>query len=193
MARPIQFKREDVLAKAMEAFWDQGYSATSMAHLVEVTELKPGSLYAAFKSKEQIYIDALDYYGQRSLNQLDKTLGAAETPLEGIRNYFKRLAKNAAVPDARRSCFLVNTVLELSGQNDYVRDRAKQHLDLIESRFRKALEEAHANSELASDKNPEHLAAFLMSSIWGLRVLGSTVPTSERTEIVVNQLLQLLN
>ncbi len=193
MARPTQFKREDVLVKAMEAFWDQGYGATSMAHLVKVTDLKPGSLYAAFKSKERLYLAALDYYGQRNAVQIEKALGEAGSPLEGIRNYFRRLARNAADPNARRSCFLVNTVLELAGQNENVRNRAKLHLDSIETKFRQTLEDAQANGELSSDKSPEHLAAFLMSSIWGLRVLGGTVPTLERTEAVVNQLLQLLD
>ena len=38
MARPAQFKREEVVEKAMRAFWDHGYGATSLADLVEVTD-----------------------------------------------------------------------------------------------------------------------------------------------------------
>ncbi len=50
MARPAQFDRGEILDKAMQTFWEHGYSATSMANLVETTELNPGSLYAAFES-----------------------------------------------------------------------------------------------------------------------------------------------
>ena len=54
MGRPALYERDDVLEKAMHAFWDNGYNSTSMAQLVEATSLQPGSLYAAFKSKEEL-------------------------------------------------------------------------------------------------------------------------------------------
>lgn len=192
MARPAQFEREEVLEKAMQAFWDHGYCATSMADLVEVTDLKPGSLYAAFQSKEDLFLAALDYYGQRSAARVEQILGEADSPLNGVRRYFRQLAKEAADPKAKRSCFLVNTVLELARQNKAVQKRVNRHLGTIEALFRRALEAAQAKGELARDKDPKALAAFLMSNVWGLRVLSGTAPTPERTRTVVSQLLQLL-
>jgi TetR/AcrR family transcriptional repressor of nem operon len=192
MARPAQFEREEVLEKAMQAFWNHGYCATSMADLVEVTDLKPGSLYAAFQSKEDLFLAALDYYGQQSAARVGQVLAEADSPLEGIRRYFRQLAKEAADPKARRSCFLVNTVLELARRNKAVQKRVNRHLDAIETLFRRALVAAQTRGELARDKDPKALAAFLMSSIWGLRVLGGTAPAPERTRAVVKQLLQLL-
>jgi TetR/AcrR family transcriptional repressor of nem operon len=193
VARPTQFEREDVLGKAMQAFWDQGYCATSMAHLVEATELKPGSLYAAFKSKEGLFLAALDHYGERSAAGIERVLAEADSPLEGIRTYFRQLAENAANTKGKRSCFLVNTVLELARQNETVRARVTRHLDTIEAHFRQALEAAQADGELSPDKNPGALAACLMSNIWGLRVLGGTAPTPERAQAIVKQILQLLD
>lgn len=192
MARPAQFERDEVLAKAMEAFWNHGYCATSMADLVEATDLKPGSLYAAFQSKEDLFLATLDYYGQESAARVEQALAKADSPLEGIRRYFRQLAREVADPRAKRSCFLVNTVLELARQNKAVQKRVNRHLGAIETLFRRALETAQARGELARDKDPKALAAFLMSNIWGLRVLGGTAPAPERTRAVVNQLLRLL-
>lgn len=193
MARPAQFEREEVLEKAMQAFWNQGYCATSMADLVEVTDLKPGSLYAAFQSKEGLFMAALEHYGECSATRVERVLAEAETPLQGIRTYFRQLARNGADPQAKRSCFLVNTVLELARQNETVRELVTQHLDNIEMQFRRALEAAQADGELSPDKDPEALAAFLMTNIWGLRVLGGTAPPQERTQAVVSQLLAVLD
>ncbi len=193
MARPIQFKREEVLEKAMEAFWEGGYCATSMACLVEVTKLKPGSLYAAFKSKEGLFLAALDCYGERSAARIGQALAKSDSPLQGIRAYFHELADGMANPRTRHSCLLVNTVLELARQDEVVRKRVNLHFHAIEARFIKALEDAQADGELSSDKDPAALAAFLMSNIWGLRVLEGTAPEQERARAVVDQLLKLLD
>lgn len=193
MARPTEFEREHVLEKAMQAFWDRGYGATSMADLVEVTELQPGSLYAAFKSKQGLFLAALDYYGECSLAKIEKALAGASSPLEGIRSHFRQLVKDAADPKATRSCFLVNTVLELARQNDAVQKRVNRHLGAIEALFRRTLEAAQANGELSRDKDPKALAAFLMTNIWGLRVLGGTAATPARTKAIVSQLLRILD
>jgi TetR/AcrR family transcriptional repressor of nem operon len=193
MARPPQFRREEVLEKAMQAFWDHGYGSTSMADLVEVTDLHPGSLYAAFRSKQGLFLAAVDQYGESSAARVERSLAEADSPLEGIRGLLRQLAEDAASPLGERSCLLVNTVLELARQNKTVRKRVTRHLDTLEGLFRRALEAAQANGELSADKDPMALAAFLMCNIWGLRVLGGTAPTPERTEAVVEQLLTLLD
>jgi len=177
----------------MQAFWDQGYCATSMANLVDATELNPGSLYAAFKSKQGLFLAALDHYGECSVARIGQVLAEADSPLEGIRTYLRQLAENVVNPQAKRSCFLVNTVLELARQNETVRERVNRHLDNIEAQFRQALEAAQANGELSPDKNPGELAVFLMSNIWGLRVLGGTAPAPVRAQAIVGQLLRLLD
>jgi len=192
MARPAQFKREVVLQKAMETFWNQGFYATSMADLVSATNLKPGSLYAAFESKEDLFNAALDYYGQLSVSKVETLLTESDSPLEGIRAYFRQLADEVANPKSRHSCFLVNTVLELSHHNKAVQKRVNGYLKAIEALFRGALRTAQTNGELSSDKDPNTLAAFLMSNIWGMRVLSGTTPTRAQARSVVKQILQVL-
>jgi TetR/AcrR family transcriptional repressor of nem operon len=192
MARPAQFARDEVLEKAMQAFWDQGYNATSIADLVDKTDLRPGSIYAAFDSKEGLFLAALDHYAEHSVAKIEHVLKGADSPLEGIRIFFRKLGSEAAGERANRSCLLVNTVLEMARQNEAVQKRVNRHLGTIEALFRHALETAQASGELPSDKDPKALATFLMTSIWGLRVLGGTNPAPARTRSVVNQLLTLL-
>ena len=81
MARPIEYDRDKVLDKAMQTFWEQGYCATSMSTLVETTDLKPGSLYAAFESKEGLFLATLDRYGARSAEKLRAHLDGRQDPL----------------------------------------------------------------------------------------------------------------
>ena len=46
----------------MKAFWEHGYAATSITQLVDATHLQPGSLYAAFDSKQGLFLAVLDHY-----------------------------------------------------------------------------------------------------------------------------------
>lgn len=192
MARPIQFERDEVLDKAAQAFWDEGYCATSMTRLVAATRLNPGSLYAAFGSKAGLFSEALDHYGARSAARIEQDLAAADSPLAGIRRYLDELAATVAEPQARRGCLLVNTVLELAHRDAPLRAQLNRHFDAIEGLFRRALEAAQARGELAPGKDPSALASFLMTSIWGLRVLAGTGPAPARARAVVAQVLQAL-
>ncbi|MCU7830270.1 MAG: TetR/AcrR family transcriptional regulator [Candidatus Thiodiazotropha sp. (ex Myrtea sp. 'scaly one' KF741663)] len=193
MSRPAKFDRDLVLERAMQAFWDQGYCSTSVATLTQTTQLNPGSIYAAFESKQGLFLATLDHYGKRSVEEITQTVNSAETPLEGIRELFRQLATNVKKPKSERSCFLVNTVLDASRHNAMVRERVNHYFDLIESVFRNALASAQNNGELAIDKNPRTLATFIMTTIWGLRVLLVTGAGQDKVESVLDQLFILLD
>ncbi len=192
MGRPAAFDREEVLQKATNLFWEQGYSATGVADLVEATRLKPGSLYAAFHSKEDLFLAALDHYGHRSVATIQAMLTGSASPLEGIRRCLLQIADEVAGDRASQGCLLVNTTLELGRHGGAIQKRVKAHFNQIERLFRDALLQARTRGELAPDKNPDALAAFLLSSIWGLRVLGGTAPTRKRAKDIVKQLLSIL-
>ena len=158
----------------MQTFWENGYCATSISRLVEATHLKPGSLYAAFDSKEGLFLAALDRYAQQSVERLEQALGEARGPLQGIEGFLRGLiaAQYATVPP--RGCLLVNTALELGRHNAGIRERVASHLAGIETRLRQALEEAESQGGLAADASPGALAKLLMTTIWGLRVMAGT-------------------
>lgn len=185
MARPAQFDRDTIIEKAMETFWQNGYCATSMANLVDSTQLKPGSLYAAFQSKQGLFMATLDYYGNRSVTRLRHQLEESASPLQGILGYFDQLAEKIENQTDKTSCFLVNTVLELASQDETIRFRLNTHFEQIESLFRAALHDAMQRKELDADTDCNALAAFLMNNIWGLRVLAGTQPSAGRAQQVV--------
>ena len=192
MARPVQYDREEILDKAMQTFWEQGYCATSMATLVETTDLKPGSLYAAFASKQGLFLATLDHYGARSAEKVRAHLSEAESPLEAIDAYFDRLADDIEKRRGQTTCLLVNTVLELSQRDAQIRKRINRHFGNIESAFVDALQDARARGELKAGTDCGALAMFLMSNIWGLRVLAGTKPAPGRARQVVGLVKQAL-
>lgn len=192
MARPIEFDKDQVLEKALDTFWRQGYCATSISDLVEATQLKRGSLYAAFESKQDLLLASIDFYGRRSVASIQHCLDQAGTPLEGIRAYFKELEKEAKKDRLKRGCFLVNTMLELGSHNEKVRLRLNHYLEAIEACFRNALQIASEKGELSPEKDPAALAKFLMTNIWGIRVLNKTRSDKKALSAVINELFAVL-
>src|SRR5438552_1393149 len=74
MARPSEFDRNEVLHRAMEVFWCQGFEATGMPHLVEAMGIGRQSLYNAFESKRGLFLEALRLYQSERSKSLQKVL-----------------------------------------------------------------------------------------------------------------------
>jgi AcrR family transcriptional regulator len=62
IGRPREFDRGAALEAAMLAFWRKGFAATSMSDLCDVMGVRSPSLYAAFGSKEALYLEAVEHY-----------------------------------------------------------------------------------------------------------------------------------
>src|ERR1700733_15269525 len=66
IGRPREFDIDRALERAMELFWRQGYEGTSLADLTRELGVTRPSLYAAFESKEGLFLKALDLYEVRA-------------------------------------------------------------------------------------------------------------------------------
>lgn len=193
MARPAEFDRTDVLEKAMNVFWRTGYSATSVTDLVNATKLKPGSLYGAFQSKRGLFLEVIDTYAARSLNRVSTVFEDSESPLKGIELFFNRFCDDLEKDSIGKGCLMVNTMLELATEDDEIRERVGGYLGQVESYFREALTKAQETGQLDNSQSPEDLATFLMTNIWGLRVLSSKRPDRQKYDAVINNVLRALH
>ena len=194
MARTIEFNREEVLENAMHTFWKKGYSNTSIPNLVTATRLNPGSIYAAFDSKEGLFLETLNFYGQRSLKSLKQFIVDAKSPIDGIENFFTVLIDKTQDKD-HCGCLLVNTILEMSSHNSVIKDLANKQLKANETELKKALDKAKTSRELSANINTQALAKYLMVNIWGLRVLaktGTMIGQEQHKDEVLKQIMSEL-
>lgn len=192
MPRIATYKREEILNKVMRAFWEHGYESTGMAEIIRITGLNPGSIYAAFTSKQDLFLAALDLYGDFSRDAIERKLAKYSNPLQAIREFFCQLATTVAGPAGKRSCFLVNSALEVARHDKSARMLIHAHFQRIEAIFCKALQQAQAEGYLSPGTDAQALAATLMVFIWGLRVLGATHPTPAQAKRIISQVLPLL-
>jgi TetR/AcrR family transcriptional repressor of nem operon len=172
----------------MDLFWRKGYEAASMQDLVDHVGIGRGSLYAAFGSKHELYLLALDRYAEEfDKHALDK-LSRSGPALPAVREFVKGFLLDALADD--RGCLVTNSAVECAHDRPIVR-RVESNWDGLETVVASALMRAHNQGELSADKDPRALARFLVTLVQGLRVIAK-VPDERRMRDAVDQALTLL-
>jgi len=190
MPRKPEFDRQRALQNAMQLFWRRGYHPSSLSDLLAVTGLSRSSFYATFVDKRSLYAECLELFGQRTRQILQREADD-EQPLRAIAGFFRHTLFE--VPRARSTwgCMMVNTVLELAGNDDELQQLALDLLAQIEDDFAGIFARAQALGQLDSPFTPEQLAAHLMTLNQGFRVQSRQKQDRAQLESTLNTSLSL--
>ena len=169
----MEFEREVAVARAMEAFWTNGYAGTSPADLAEATGVGKGSLYNTFGSKRELFDKALDLYGQTGAEVTEECLFRQPgTAKERVRAYLRMLVDIDLGGPVKRGCLAANTALELGGRDEEalgkVRRMAERSIDLIAAR----IEQGKRDGDVASDIDAVAQAQLIQNTVAGLRIMA---------------------
>lgn len=152
----------------MALFWRKGWHATSLKDLEAALAMKPGSIYAAFKSKEGLFLEAFERYLARSRARLDARMAGAGSVLEGLADHLRSFA---AAPGADPAmCMIVKTLLETQPGDGPVADRSRAAFDAMREAFAARFREAQAKGELPENADPEFLARRYQAEVTALRL-----------------------
>ena len=168
IGRPREFNIDRALERAMELFWRQGYEGTSVADLTRELGLTRPSLYAAFESKEALFLRALDLYEARAgYRQAALTAPTAST-------YARALLEGAADlhGDKRNppGCLGVQGALACAPQSDSIRKELIRRRKIGESNILDRLKRAKTEGDLPPDADPAGLARYLSIVIYGITI-----------------------
>lgn len=186
--RPREFDLDDALERAMELFWRQGYEGTSMADLTRELGITRPSLYAAFTSKEALFLKALDLYEARA--------GYREAALNAptAKAYARALLEGAADLHGDKSnppgCLGVQGALACAPQSDTIRLELIQRRKTGEKIIRDRLKRAKAEGDLPAEADPADLARYLSIIIYGITVQAAGGATRKELRSVVELALQ---
>src|SRR5271168_5202635 len=158
IGRPREFDIDRALERAMDLFWRQGYEGTSLSDLTRELGLTRPSLYAAFGSKEGLFLKALDLYEARAgYRQAALTAPTAAA-------YARALLEGAADlhGDKRNppGCLGVQGALACAPQSDAIRRELIRRRKIGERIIRDRLRRAKAAGDLLPAANPADLARF---------------------------------
>ncbi|NOQ63400.1 MAG: hypothetical protein GQ582_02670 [Methyloprofundus sp.] len=91
-------------------------------------------------------------------------------------------------PD-RKGCLLINTLSEIPVNDVEINTRLQDMFAAVEQELQQLLIEAQMIGDLGKYQNPETLAKFLITGIFGLRLFNKTQPDSDSLKAIVKHLL----
>ena len=193
MANKIKHDRSDALQKATDLFWEKGFHATSMRNIQEVTDMRPGSIYTSFGSKEGLFKQALHHYASETAQQLNLSIAASPTPLTGLKAFIRTAVIENRESAPSSMCMLVKSISELSSENEELLVEAKRLLKEVQLSFSKVIQQAQEQGEIETEKCPDRLARSMQMQLMGLRAYSRANDDEAQLEELVDDALESLH
>ena len=80
-----QLRRNEILEAAVPVFSKHGYRDTDMQHVADAVGVAKGTLYIYFKTKEALFLAAVDHSIEQLADHIDRAVRKADGPVDKIR------------------------------------------------------------------------------------------------------------
>lgn len=172
MARPRSFDEEKAVRTALQVFIAKGYDGASISDLTAAIGIKPASLYAAFGSKEGLFVRAVESYAALRAPLVNGALAAEridQVVERLLHSYADALTEDGFAP----GCLYVQGALSCSDNASSVkRALAARRLAIepeLEARFQVAMDAG----ELPGNADCRELARYVATLLQGMAVQAS--------------------
>lgn len=166
--RPRSFDRDAALFKALEVFWRRGYEPASVTELCTAMGVNAPSLYAAFGSKSDLFLEAVSFYEERYWAAPARRFMEEKDFYLAVRNFFSEAAHILLSPDTPCGCMVVLAAVNISEQEeDVIRTVQQLRLatkDMFADKIRRAVKEG----QLPEDTAVEPLAGAFNTFLEGM-------------------------
>jgi len=137
--RPRQFDKNHVSQSMMELFWRQGFAATSLDQIADVTKVNRPSLYSTFGNKMDMFLMCLGRFSDKMSKLAKATMGEAQTLEYGLHSFFNGLIEiyyDEDGDDLQLGCFVFSTAIAESPGNVEIKDAVRTALDQVHHELR---------------------------------------------------------
>jgi len=187
--RPRSFDRETALEKAILAFWEHGYEATSVSDLTRVMDIGAPSLYAAFGDKRSLFGEVVREYGARYGSFGDRALAEEPTARAAVERMLREAAVQYTDPAHPHGCLVVHAATNCSTPEveESLRERRNANIAAFESRIRADI----ATGELPAGTDAAALARHVGAMIQGMSQQARDGARREELEALVEIALSI--
>lgn len=136
--RPRSFDRATALEKALMAFWERGYEATSVSDLTRLMGIGTPSLYAAFGDKRTLFDEVVRVYAGSHGAFTDRALAEEPTARAGVARMLREAAAEYTDPAHPHGCLIVHAATNCTSPEveTLLRDRRNAAIAAVEDRIR---------------------------------------------------------
>lgn len=169
--RPRDFDRDQALRQAMEVFWLHGFQGSSIAALTQAMGVKSTpSLYMAFGSKEQLFLEALDLYLRTQSCAAWDALEKVQPVAEGVRFMLTETVKLFSRAATPRGCLLILGDKAMVPASAIIQDAMRARRLIQRSRLAQRLQRAVEERELPEGVDGRALAGAIFMFMSGISI-----------------------
>jgi AcrR family transcriptional regulator len=136
--RPRSFDRATALGKALMAFWERGYEATSVSDLTRIMGIGAPSLYAAFGDKRTLFEEVVAVYTGTHGAFGDRALAEEPTVRAAVARMLREAAATYTDPAHPYGCLVAHAATNCTSPEveQLLRERRNAGIAAVESRIR---------------------------------------------------------
>jgi TetR/AcrR family transcriptional repressor of nem operon len=182
MARPKEFDLERALHRAISAFSQKGFAATSTEDLMRAMEVGRQSMYDTFGDKRALFLKALEVYVSESVRAINVELQAPGSPLTAIRSALVHFSQRKDLSNTN-GCMGINAMCEFGMRDEDVTRITRRAANAQRHTLIDTLKRARMEGELDAQVDLESLADFFESTLAGIKIAakaGKTRPALRR-------------
>ena len=192
MANKVKFERENVVRVASQLFWQKGFHATSTRDLQEAVNMRPGSIYSAFGSKECLYCESLKDYTVQMKTQIEGFLSSADTVLGGLRAFVENVVIKTKDCSPSAICMLVKANSEFAEKDSNLYELSLDLTAQFEAYLTQLFNQAINKGELSNTLTAVEYARFFQVQFTGLRGYFNRPNVEQFAEPMINQMFMLI-
>ncbi|WP_299256904.1 TetR/AcrR family transcriptional regulator [uncultured Aquimarina sp.] len=133
MARKKEYIEGEVIQKAMNVFWRNGYENTSMQMLEKEMGINKFSIYSSFGNKHGVFVESLKSY-KFKVNSIFEKFKNASKGIEDIKQFFYDSVMLCSQEGNQKGCFITNTYNEFSESEDkIIKEEMETFMDNLKS------------------------------------------------------------
>lgn len=168
--RPRNFDRDTALVRALGVFWRYGYEPASVGELCKVMDINPPSLYAAFGSKAELFLEAVNYYERTFWDEPWERMRQEKNVYDAIHNFFEEAAVILTSQAAPCGCLVVLAAINVSPDSKDVYDAVKVLREEGRAYFRERLQASKLAGDLPADTDVDSIALTLNTLLEGMSI-----------------------
>ena len=173
---PKLSKRDQLIQTAVKLFAKNGIHATGVDSIVEQSGVTKKTLYAHFRTKEELVLAVLRHYDGLARNEfMRKVESGGTTPRARLLAIFD-VAQDWFQQNNFYGCLFVNTIGEYSGKDTPIRQICKEYKQLVKDYI-------HSLCRQAGAKDPQGLAEELSLLLEGATVTAQVSQNPKTAKI----------
>ena len=187
MARTKNYIEEEVIEKAMNLFWRNGYETTSTRMLEKEMGINQFSIYSSFGSKQGVFLESIKCY-EKKIKDIKNKLKSSTDCIGGIKQYFYDFIAFSAENGSNNGCMITNAAMELNEQADPL---LMNEVVEFTGRIRNAFLENLMLDKTKSEETLEREANYLIGAMMGLSVATKVFSPKQLSDFVETAFEQL--